>query len=130
MKKSQLVSIIREAIQEEKKRPGLWANINAKRKRGEKPSHGNSKAHKDAVAAGKRIKKEATSDWPETLNSRYDDEYTFKLIKTNSDRAKYAVIDKETGEQIGTQVYNSPDSLKAAAADLIKPQGGRQSSQF
>ena len=41
----------------EKKRPGLWANINAKKKRGEKPSHGNSKAHKDAVAAGKAIKK-------------------------------------------------------------------------
>lgn len=40
---------------DEKKRPGLWANINAKRKRGEKPSHGNSKAHKDAVAAGKKI---------------------------------------------------------------------------
>ncbi len=39
-------------------KPGLWANIHAKRKRGEKPSHGNSKAHKDAVKAGKRINKE------------------------------------------------------------------------
>ena len=37
---------------------GLWANINAKKKRGEEPSHGNSKAHKDAVAAGNRINKE------------------------------------------------------------------------
>ena len=48
--------IIKSKIQEilfEKK--GLWANIHAKRKRGEKPSHGNSKAHKDAVKAGKKI---------------------------------------------------------------------------
>ena len=37
---------------------GLWANIHAKQKRGGKPSHGNSKAHKDAVAAGNRINKE------------------------------------------------------------------------
>ena len=43
----------------EAKKPGLWANINAKKKRGEKPSHGNSKAHKDAEAAGKAMKKEA-----------------------------------------------------------------------
>ena len=39
-------------------KPGLWANIRAKKERGEKPSHGNSKAHKDAVKAGKRINKE------------------------------------------------------------------------
>ena len=37
---------------------GLWANINAKKERGGKPSHGNSKAYKDAVAAGNRINKE------------------------------------------------------------------------
>ena len=57
-------ALMRDVLQEmvkkilaEKKRPGLWANINAKKKRGEKASHGNSKAHKDAVAAGKKIKK-------------------------------------------------------------------------
>ena len=58
--KSDMYAFMRELIEqvlEEKKRPGLWANINAKRARGEKPSHGNSKAHKDAVAAGKKIKK-------------------------------------------------------------------------
>ena len=43
-------------LQEEK--PGLWANIRAKRARGEKPAHKNSNAHKDAVKAGKKIKKE------------------------------------------------------------------------
>lgn len=44
----------------EAKKPGLWANINAKKKRGEKPSHGNSNAHKDAKAAGKAMKKEGS----------------------------------------------------------------------
>jgi len=42
----------------EKKRPGLWANIRAKKARGEKPAHKNSNAHKDAVKAGKKINKE------------------------------------------------------------------------
>jgi hypothetical protein len=41
-------------------KPGLWANIRAKQARGEKPAHGNSDAHKDAVKAGKEINKEVT----------------------------------------------------------------------
>lgn len=50
-----LMNVIKDL---DESKPGLWANIHAKRKRGEKPSHGNSKAHKDAVKAGKRINKE------------------------------------------------------------------------
>ena len=50
--------MLQELIREVKKeKPGLWANIRAKRARGEKPAHKNSNAHKDAVAAGKKIKK-------------------------------------------------------------------------
>lgn len=45
-----------KSVNEEK--PGLWANIRAKQARGEKPAHGNSQAHKDAVEAGKKINKE------------------------------------------------------------------------
>jgi hypothetical protein len=41
-------------LQEEK--PGLWANIRAKKARGEKPAHKNSNAHKDAVKAGNKLK--------------------------------------------------------------------------
>ena len=37
---------------------GLWANIRAKKARGEKPAHKNSKAHKDAVKAGNKINKD------------------------------------------------------------------------
>ena len=36
---------------------GLWANINAKRAKGEKSSHKNSKAYKQAVKAGKKLDK-------------------------------------------------------------------------
>ena len=57
MKKSELINAIKEIIAE--KRPGLWANIRAKRARGEKPAHKNSKAHKDAVKAGRKINKES-----------------------------------------------------------------------
>lgn len=122
-------------LKEEK--PGLWANIRAKRARGEKPAHKNSNAHKDAVKAGKKINKMSEGqEWPKTISSRYGDEYEFRLVKVEPTykgkpgRAKYEVVDLESGEVKGIQVYTSPDILKAAAADLIKPQGGRQSSQF
>ena len=49
---------LKDLLNEEK--PGLWANIRAKRARGEKPAHGNSDAHKDAVKAAKKINKEET----------------------------------------------------------------------
>jgi len=45
----------KEPVKEEG--PGLWANIRAKRARGEKPSPKNSQAYKDAVKAGKEINK-------------------------------------------------------------------------
>lgn len=53
MKKSVLRELIREIIEEESK--GLWANINAKRKRGEKPARKGSKAYKAAVKAGNEL---------------------------------------------------------------------------
>ena len=56
MRKQEIKEIVLSILKEE--RPGLWANIHAKRARGEKPAHGNSDAHKDAVAAGKKINKE------------------------------------------------------------------------
>jgi len=59
--KSDMYAFMRELIEEvlAKERPGLWANIRAKRARGEEPAHKNSKAHKDAVAAGKKINKDS-----------------------------------------------------------------------
>jgi len=82
MKKSLLVGLIKEVILEQK---GLWHNIRAKRKRGEKPSHPNSKAFKAAVKAGKEINKE--EDVKETIR------------KVNG---KYAVYPEKGGKRLGT----------------------------
>jgi hypothetical protein len=49
------VKIVEDVNEEQ---PGLWANIRAKRARGEKPAHKNSQSHKDAVKAGEKINKE------------------------------------------------------------------------
>ena len=59
--KSDMYAFMRELIQEilAEEKPGLWANIRAKRARGEKPSHPNSKAFKDAVKAGREINKKS-----------------------------------------------------------------------
>ena len=73
---------------------------------------------------------EDMGEWPKELTSRYSDEYRFELEKVMSDRAKYRVIDIESGELKGTPVFGTPESLMAYADDLIKPQGGTQSSHF
>jgi hypothetical protein len=44
-------------ISEKKEKPGLWANIRAKRERGEAPAKKGSKAFKSAVKAAKEINK-------------------------------------------------------------------------
>jgi hypothetical protein len=61
MKKSELRKIIRESIEElMEEKPGLWANIRAKRKRVGKAGMAKkgSKAYKAAKKAGDRINKE------------------------------------------------------------------------
>jgi hypothetical protein len=69
------------------KSKGLWANIHAKRKRGEKPAHKNSKAHKDAVKAAKKINKEGLNE--DVWKSFLGDDKTFKLqMATNTENRK------------------------------------------
>jgi hypothetical protein len=79
MKNSELINAIKEVLAE-KKRPGLWANINAKKKRGEKASHGNSNAHKDAVSAGNAMKKEGEDTKHQGSN------YKWPMSKATKDR--------------------------------------------
>jgi hypothetical protein len=75
--------------------------------------------------------KENTTDWPKEVPSRHGD-IIFRLVKVMPDRAKYELIDAETGKtwEVGGRVYGTVNQLKASAEDTIKPQGGRQSSQF
>ena len=76
------------------------------------------------------------TNWPKELTSRYSDEYRFELEKvtpTYQDkpgRAKYRVIDIESGELKATPVFGKPEHLMAYADDLIKPQGGTQSTNL
>ena len=53
---------LKKLIEEIEENKGLWANIHAKRKRGEKPAKKGSKAYKKAKAAGKKISKESTCE--------------------------------------------------------------------
>jgi hypothetical protein len=79
---------------------------------------------------------ENMGEWPKELTSRYSDEYRFELekvtptYKDKPGRAKYRVIDIESGELRGTPVFGTPESLMAYADDLIKPQGGTQSTNL
>ena len=57
---------LKEIVQEVlKNHTGLWANIRAKRERGEKPSSKESKAYKSSVKAGKEINKLSEGETPE-----------------------------------------------------------------
>jgi hypothetical protein len=53
---NKLEKLVQEVLKE---RPGLWANIRAKRERGEAPARKGSKAYKTAVKAGKEINKDS-----------------------------------------------------------------------
>ena len=76
-----------------------------------------------------KVTREMKEHWPEEIHSRHK-EYIFKLVKIGSDRAKYSVIDTETGKETGTIVFNTVNQLQDFANDYVKPLGGRQSSHF
>jgi len=123
-----------ESVNEEK--PGLWANIRAKQKRGEKPAHKNSQAHKDAVKAGKKINKEESvneaSLKPKKLNQLKKGEkfvfnntpYEFVELYTSiNNAAKVKTQDGKTSVvSFGGGVVNK--NTKGGFGDYLK-QGGR-----
>jgi len=90
-------------LQEEK--PGLWANIRAKRARGEKPAHKNSNAHKDAVKAGKKINKEGL--W---ANINAKKKAGKKPSHGNSNAHKQA---EKAGKALGKESANPQDGKAA-----------------
>ena len=68
-------SLYKDTVQEsvDEKNKGLWANIRAKRKRGEKPARKGSKAYKKAKAAADSINNEAFIG-PFVFNNKMSDE--------------------------------------------------------
>ena len=93
----------------------LWANINAKKKRGEKSSHKNSKAYKKAVAAGRKLKKSKIK------------EVVLEVLKEN-----YA-DGKVKGKSRPGRVKRSGASCKGSVTDLrakAKKYGGEKGKMY
>jgi hypothetical protein len=114
---------------------GLWANIRAKRARGEKPAHGNSDAHKDAVAAGKKINKEEsvteeagcgcgcntcggsnlTENTEPTIISQLKD-----IVKHNQNKV---LVDPKSGKKMRVDLYSA--SAITQVYDAFKQQSNK-----
>jgi hypothetical protein len=94
-----------EGVDEESE--GLWANIRAKRARGEKPSPKNSKAYKDAVKAGKEINKNESVN-PEEINASIIP----AALKVRFERALELIQGKELS-------YNQKIKLLAMVIDSL-----------
>ena len=105
----------------EKKNKGLWANIHAKRKRGEKPAHKNSKAHKSAVKAAKKINKEGLNE--DVFKSFLSDDPAFKLhTATNTDNRK-SVKARKTDKTFDDGVPVLKYIARASKKDSPLPKG-------
>lgn len=52
-----MIKLIDILLEVKKEKPGLWANIRAKKAKGKKPAKKGSKAYKQAVKAAKEINK-------------------------------------------------------------------------
>lgn len=76
--------------------------------------------------ATRKLRQEANNNWPETITSRYQDEYLF--IHDENKPGFYNVKDLDTGKIVGRFGFNIPEKAVEFAKDKIKPQGGRQSS--
>ena len=77
-----LTKLIREILKEEK--PGLWANIRAKRASGKAMSKKGSKAYKAAKKAGDKINKEL-----EEVDMSINEVLNMEIIDENITEAKY-----------------------------------------
>jgi hypothetical protein len=100
-------SIVEKVIaQLKEEKPGLWANIRAKKARGEKPAHGNSTAHKTAVKAGKKINK---------LNENGEDQFSSEL---DGFADKLAAEIKNELEDHKEEIQKSDKELNEAAVTV------------
>jgi hypothetical protein len=105
--------------------PGLWANIRAKQKRGEKPAHKNSQAHKDAVKAGKKINNEAKFGYKDSTASyinKHKDEYKQAEKMNNGNEKKFYDMLQQMEEKVGhgkTMLFIS-NALRGYGVDMFK----------
>ena len=113
----------------EAKKPGLWANINAKKKRGEKPSHGNSNAHKDAKAAGKAMKKEGSVNEIGDLSQEPYKWSAFAKPKDSSDPYTYYDFNTDNGTKYQV-IFNREEFGKTVNYDMSFVAKGKDGKGF
>ena len=128
MKASELKSYIREQILTDLSTPSV---DEASEEEVENQKDLNKELEKTAQLKSQISEKDDSMDFPKELLSRNRD-IIFRLVKVGSDRAKYELINKETGEphELGFRFFQSVGELERDADNIIIPSGGRQSSQF
>ena len=92
------------------KNESLWANINAKKKRGEKSSHKNSKAYKAAKKAGAALKKSKMKEI--ILDVLYE--------KSVHDPVKPGILKKRLGTLSCSKVRSAKSKLKNKGTHYAK----------
>ena len=110
---------VEESINEEN--PGLWANIRAKRERGEAPAPKNSQAYKDAVEAGKKINKEDIENVANGLPQTMGNEKSLKREALKSivrevmqEEAEYQKFFQKVMDKAGKSIPSMSDDEKKA----------------
>jgi hypothetical protein len=110
---------VEESINEEN--PGLWANIRAKRERGEAPAPKNSQAYKDAVEAGKKINKEdienVANGLPQTMGKQKSlKREALKSIvrEVMQEEAEYQKFFQKVMDKAGKSIPSMSDEEKKA----------------
>jgi hypothetical protein len=88
-----------ESVNEEN--PGLWANIRAKKARGEKSSPKNSQAYKDAVKAGEEIKKN------ESVNEVTEPEVITQIKTIAKNHQHNVVVDPKSGKKMKVDAFSA-----------------------
>ena len=128
MKASVLKSYIREQILSDLSTPSV---DEASEEDVENQKDLNKELEKTAQLKSQISEKDDSMDFPKELLSRNRD-IIFRLVKVGSDRAKYELINKETGEphELGFRFFQSVGELERDANNIIIPSGGTQSSQF
>ena len=128
MKASVLKSYIREQILSDLSTPSV---NEASEEEVENQKDLNKELEKTAQLKSQISEKDDSMDFPKELLSRNRD-IIFRLVKVGSDRAKYELINKETGEphELGFRFFQSVGELERDANNIIIPSGGTQSSQF
>ena len=110
---------------------GLWANIRAKKARGEKPAHKNSQAHKDAVKAGEKINKEESvvkeakfgyKDSKATYITKHKDEYKTAEKLNKGNEVKFYDTLSQMEDKIGHPKFMIflSNALRGYTVDMYK----------